>query len=58
MTDTIELAHEDRLLVDEFQDMSGMALDIINAIPADQKVFVGDPNQSIFEISLALVRVR
>ena len=31
----IELAHEDRLLVDEFQDMSGMALDIINAIPAD-----------------------
>lgn len=49
MTDTIELAHEDRLLVDEFQDMSGMALDIINAIPADQKVFVGDPNQSIFD---------
>lgn len=48
MAGTIELAHEDRLLVDEFQDMSGMALDIINAIPADQKVFVGDSNQSIF----------
>ena len=48
MAGTIELAHEDRLLVDEFQDMSGMALDIINSIPADQKVFVGDSNQSIF----------
>jgi len=48
MAGTIQLDHEDRLLVDEFQDMSGMALDIINAIPADQKVFVGDSNQSIF----------
>lgn len=38
----------DRLLLDEFQDISEMALDIINAIPATQKVFVGDPNQRIF----------
>lgn len=44
----LDLPHEERLLVDEFQDMSGMALDIINAIPADQKVFVGDSNQAIF----------
>lgn len=49
MNGTIQLPSVDRLLVDEFQDMSGMALDIINAIPATQKVFVGDPNQSIFE---------
>ena len=43
------LAHVERLLVDEFQDMSGMALDIIDRIPADQKVFVGDSNQAIFD---------
>ena len=49
MNGTIQLPSCDRLLVDEFQDMSGMALDIINAIPAEQKVFVGDPNQAIFE---------
>jgi len=48
MDGTIQLASVDRLLVDEFQDMSGLALDIINAIPAEQKVFVGDVNQSIF----------
>lgn len=46
---TIQLPSVDRLLVDEFQDMSGLALDIINAIPAAQKIFVGDPAQSIFE---------
>lgn len=49
MNGTLQLPSIDRLLVDEFQDMSGMALDIINAIPATQKIFVGDPNQSIFE---------
>ena len=49
MNNKIQLDHHDRLLVDEFQDMSGLALDIINSIPADQKIFVGDPNQSIFE---------
>ena len=49
MNGTIQLPSVDRLLVDEFQDMSGMALDIIDAIPATQKIFVGDPNQSIFE---------
>ena len=49
MDGTIQLPSSDRLLVDEFQDMSGMALDIINAIPAEQKIFVGDSNQSIFE---------
>lgn len=48
MTERIQLPHVERLLVDEFQDMSGLALDIINATPADQKVFVGDSNQSIF----------
>lgn len=44
----IQLPSVDRLLVDEFQDMSGIALDIINRIPATQKIFVGDSNQSIF----------
>lgn len=38
----------DRLLIDEAQDMSGMALDIIERIPAKQKVLVGDQNQRIF----------
>lgn len=49
MNDKIKLDHYERLLVDEFQDMSGLALDIIRAIPADQKVFVGDRNQIVFE---------
>ena len=38
----------DRLLVDEAQDLSAMALDIIERIPATQKVLVGDQNQRIF----------
>lgn len=38
----------DRLLIDEAQDMSSMALDIIERIPAEQVVLVGDPNQRIF----------
>jgi len=38
----------DRLLIDEAQDMSAMALDIIERIPAKQLVLVGDPNQRIF----------
>jgi len=38
----------DRLLIDEAQDMSAMALDIIERIPAKQVVLVGDPNQRIF----------
>lgn len=37
-----------RLLIDEAQDMSAMALDIIERIPTDQVVLVGDPNQRIF----------
>lgn len=37
-----------RLLIDEAQDMSAMALDIIERIPAEQTVLVGDPNQRIF----------
>lgn len=49
MNNTIVLSEVDRLLVDEFQDMSQLALDIINKIPAEQKVFVGDDNQAIFE---------
>ena len=49
MNGTIQLPSVDRLLVDEFQDMSGLALDLIDAIPATQKIFVGDSNQSIFE---------
>lgn len=48
MNGTIQLAPVDRLLVDEFQDMSGLAIDIVNAIPAEQKVFVGDDNQAVF----------
>ena len=38
----------DRLLIDEAQDLSAMALDIIDRIPAKQKVLVGDQNQRIF----------
>lgn len=38
----------DRLLIDEAQDLSSMALDIIERIPATQKVLVGDQNQRIF----------
>lgn len=38
----------DRLLIDEAQDLSAMALDIIERIPATQKVLVGDQNQRIF----------
>ena len=38
----------DRLLVDEAQDLSAMSLDIIERIPATQKVLVGDQNQRIF----------
>lgn len=45
---TIKLDHVDRLLIDEAQDMSAMALDIIEHIPATQKVLVGDQNQRIF----------
>lgn len=38
----------DRLLIDEGQDMSSMALDIIEKIPTKQTVIVGDQNQRIF----------
>lgn len=38
----------DRLLIDEAQDLSSMALDIIERIPTKQLVLVGDPNQRIF----------
>jgi superfamily I DNA/RNA helicase len=48
MNGDIQLAPVDRLLVDEFQDMSGLALDIIDSIPAEQKIFVGDDNQAVF----------
>lgn len=48
MRGTEKPAPVDRLLIDEAQDMSAMALDIIERIPADQVVLVGDPNQRIF----------
>lgn len=48
MRGTEKLKHVDRLLIDEGQDMSLMALDIIDKIPTNQKVIVGDPNQRIF----------
>lgn len=48
MRGTEKPAPVDRLLIDEAQDMSGMALDIIERIPATQKVLVGDQNQRIF----------
>ena len=48
MRGTIKLEPVDRLLIDETQDLSEIALDIIEAIPATQKVLVGDPNQRIF----------
>lgn len=48
MNGTIQLPHVDRLLVDEFQDMSELALDIVKATPATQKIFVGDQNQVVF----------
>jgi superfamily I DNA/RNA helicase len=38
----------DRLLIDEAQDLSAMALDIISKIPTKQLVLVGDQNQRIF----------
>lgn len=44
----IQLPHVDRLLIDEGQDLSAMALDIIERIPNDQLVIVGDRNQRIF----------
>lgn len=37
-----------RLLIDEAQDLSAMALDIIEHIPTKQLVLVGDQNQRIF----------
>lgn len=48
MRGTEKPAPVDRLLIDEAQDMSAMALDIIERIPTDQLVLVGDPNQRIF----------
>jgi superfamily I DNA/RNA helicase len=48
MNGTIKLPHTNRLLVDEGQDMSSMALDIIQKVPTDQLVIVGDRNQRIF----------
>lgn len=48
MRGTEKLQPVDRLLIDEAQDMSAMALDIIERIPATQKVLVGDQNQRIF----------
>lgn len=45
----IKLAHVHKLLVDEAQDLSGIALDIIEAIPTDHLVIVGDQNQRIFQ---------
>ena len=45
----LKLSHVDKLLVDEAQDLSVIALDIIEAIPTDHLVIVGDQNQRIFE---------
>ena len=45
----IKLSHVDKLLVDEAQDLSAIALDIIERIPTDHLVIVGDQNQRIFE---------
>jgi superfamily I DNA/RNA helicase len=45
----IQLPFVDKLLVDEAQDLSAIALDIIEAIPTGHLVIVGDQNQRIFE---------
>ena len=45
----MKLAPVNKLLVDEAQDLSSIALDIIEAIPKDHLVIVGDQNQRIFE---------
>jgi len=45
----LKLPFVNKLLVDEAQDLSGIALDIIEAIPTDHLVIVGDQNQRIFE---------
>ena len=47
MTGTIKLPEVDKLMLDEAQDSSGITLDIFHAIPAKQKIIVGDTNQSI-----------
>jgi hypothetical protein len=45
----LKLSFVDKLLVDEAQDLSSIALDIIEAIPTDHLIIVGDQNQRIFE---------
>lgn len=47
--DIIKLPFVDKLLVDEAQDLSAITLDIIEAIPTNHLVIVGDQNQRIFE---------
>ena len=48
MKGKIKLPPVDRLLVDEAQDLNRITLDVINNIPAKQKVLVGDSSQRIF----------
>lgn len=45
----LTLTPVDKLLVDEAQDLSSIALDIIERIPYKQLVIVGDQNQRIFD---------
>ena len=45
----LKLSPVDKLLIDEAQDLSAIALDIIERIPTDHMIIVGDQNQRIFE---------
>lgn len=49
MNKTIKLPAMDRLAFDEAQDASAIMLDLFEAIPATQKIMVGDTNQSIMQ---------
>lgn len=44
----------DALFVDEFQDVDNTQLEIFNLVDAQKKVFIGDPQQSIYQFRGAL----
>jgi len=48
MQDKLTIAPIDKLLVDEFQDMTELAVQVLQKLPAKQKVFVGDSCQAVF----------
>lgn len=48
MNETLKLDPIDILLVDEVQDLTPITLDVVDQFPAQLKVLVGDPAQSIY----------